>query len=284
MKGSQVLFIVFCIFVVVAVECRISFSLLGNWTQVNETSRECLLHMCTPSKPYAWISSDPFKLYDSRLGCEKLIEKGISRIFFHGDSYMRQIYSSMLITLSGNYHNGSLIEGSPEHCYGKRQFNEKTCGTRQLNKDGTVCGGLVYLDLQMRGLDDLNSCVEGEKRVFLWSFGNHKLTRYGRYGVNNATAFSELFLRNPCPLIREHKNNNCSIWWVSTHYRMRPYFEDEVPEVIRGYNEGMRSFFESEACGNVNYIDVYNSTQQLGNEDIYIRSLCSIILFTMLLL
>ena len=52
--------------------------------------------------------------------------------------------------------------------------------------------------------------------------------------------------------------------WISTHYRMKGYFADEDAEVVKTYNEGMRRFFDSGGCADVNYADVYNMTQRLG--------------------
>jgi len=69
---------------------------------------------------------------------------GVTTIFFHGDSYMRQMYAAMLITLNGDYRYGSIKDStvSPQ-CEYHRQFFEKKCGTRDLNHYGVVCGGKV---------------------------------------------------------------------------------------------------------------------------------------------
>ena len=48
---------------------------------------------------------------------------------------------------------------------------------------------------------------------------------------------------------------------------MHGYFPDELPDIIKSYNEGMRAFFESGKCGAVDYLDVYNMTRQLGSAD-----------------
>ena len=50
----------------------------------------------------------------------------------------------------------------------------------------------------------------------------------------------------------------CSVWWVSTHYRLRAVYDDERAENVYNYNRGMRAFFDAgNRCGPVNYIDVY---------------------------
>jgi hypothetical protein len=94
--------------------------------------------LCSPSN-LTWILDRPSVLYDKVNGCEALLKKGITQIYYHGDSYMRQIYAAMLITLSGDYEYGSLANSTlSPHCRYHFQFNEKGCGTRSLNHNGRV--------------------------------------------------------------------------------------------------------------------------------------------------
>ena len=48
---------------------------------------------------------------------------------------------------------------------------------------------------------------------------------------------------------------------------MRAYNDDEKVDNVRDFNVGMRNFFDSNNCGDVNYIDVYNMTAHLGLDD-----------------
>ena len=244
------------------------FSLLstGEWVQGDSTS--CDHFMCTPSKNMTWKSNnDNFKYYFANDACDALLQKGIKKIYFHGDSYMRQIYSAMLITLSGDYRYGSISNSTLfPRCEYHRQFSEKHCGLKELNHNGVTCGGRIHLDPSLNGLTNTKHCEAGA--AMLWSFGNHKISRYGRYGVNNATAH-QLSFEDIC---REIKGNSmisghskhCSIWWVSTHARIRTIWDDETPEFVTSFNEGMKEFYESGKCGQTNYIDVYNMTTALA--------------------
>ena len=70
--------------------------------------------------------------------------------------------------------------------------------------------------------------------------------------------------------LNSHFSNHFSLFsayfrWVSTHYRMKAFFLDEEIDVVRDYNLGMREFFDSGRCGEVNYADVYNMTAALGS-------------------
>ena len=108
----------------------------------------------------------------------------------------------------------------------------------------------IILDPVLTGLSNVDHCSRGNGTVVLWSFGNYKVVRYGRAGVNNATMYQQYFEKDICPTLRSKKemlagdglaraaDRPCSVWWVSTHYRMRAYFEDEKPDLVRGYNLG----------------------------------------------
>jgi hypothetical protein len=231
----------------------------------------CNRYMCSPSN-LTFLPDYANTLFDMKSGCKALIDKNISTILFYGDSFMRQIYAGMLITLNGDYEGGSLanLTLTPQ-CAGMSQFNEKSCGTRSLNHEGRVCDGKVHLDPILSGLGELTT-VSHPGSVALWSVGNYKTTRSGRHGVNNATAYQELFETDICQKLnaRNSSRNTTAnrqdgeIYWISTHFRVRAIFGDETDEIIRDYNLNMRKYFdEGLRCGDVNYIDVYNVTANL---------------------
>jgi hypothetical protein len=251
----------------------VSYTSQGEWA--NGTNWECDHFLCS-SKREAWRPDDPnFMLFNATTGCQALKERNITEIQFHGDSYMRQIYAAMLITLSGDFQYGSIRDpkASPTCTY-HRQFYEKKCGLKELNHYGYTCNRTVLLNPLLTGLDNLNECTGN--LIKLWSFGNHKLSRYGRHGVNNATAFQELFNNSICPHIRDasqqgklhsyHTNETCSIWWISTHWRIIGWFDDEKEPIVYDYNRNMRQFFDDGECGPINYIDVYNMTYARRNK------------------
>ena len=189
----------------------VSFTANGRWGTQTAISNDTLCQqkfMCTPNN-WTWIPSYPVPpflggLYDNETACAALISKGITNIYFHGDSFMRQIYAAMMITLTGDYQGGSLANATrvPE-CANHQQFNEKRCSTRELNHYGRVCGGKVILDPLLTGFTDLSICGSSNGSVVLWSFGNYKVTKNGRYpfvryGVNNASAYAEFFEEGIC--------------------------------------------------------------------------------------
>lgn len=250
---------------------RVSFTADGSWEPVKDDS--CNHFLCTTLNE-TWVPNYPQKYYNNVTACDALVNKGIKKIFFFGDSYMRQMYAALLITLKGDYRYGSIASAtnSPECEYG-RQFFEKRCGTRELNHYGIVCDGRIVLDPLLHGINNLNHCQNEKGTVNLWSFGNYKLGNNGREGVNNATSYINFFQRDICPLLKVSEEqfpgdfaHPCSTWWISTHHRLRAYFDDEKPEVVKEYNRGMRAFHDSGACGPTNYIDVWNMTNRLSHE------------------
>ena len=190
----------------------VSFTANGRWGTQTAISNETLCQqkfMCTPNN-WTWIPSYPVPpfvggLYDNETACAAFLSKGIKYIFFHGDSYMRQIYAAMMITLTGDYRGGSLANATrvPE-CANHQQFNEKRCSTRELNHYGRVCGGKVILDPLLNGFTDVTSCNSVNGSIVLWSFGNYKVpNKQGRYpvprhGINNASAYSSYFEEGVC--------------------------------------------------------------------------------------
>lgn len=252
---------------------RVSFTSEGSWT--NATDDECAHFLCSPKRETWRPTNYPqYRFYNATTGCQALLSKNISQIHFHGDSYMRQIYSAMLITLLGNYQYGSIRDpnASPKCSY-HRQFNEKTCGLKELNHEGWICDKKILLDPLLTGIDNVNDCKPGH--VKLWSFGNHQLQR-GRFGVNDPVAYSSMFDRSVCPSVKQatesgrfdgtHLHNSCSIYWVSTHWRIVGWFDDEKEPIVYHFNRAMRDYFDSGRCGPVNYIDVYNMTYGLRNK------------------
>lgn len=260
----------------------------GKWAYAKDPELLCgKRFLCTPSN-LTWVSEDPADvLYDSDGACDALIDAGITRIDFHGDSYMRQIYAAVLITLNGNYVNGSIADtpyaqkNGAKECTYHKQFAEKMCGIRSLNHGPEVCGGKVVLDPLLNGLETLKQCKGGGKStgIALFSWGNYKVGPqiFDRHGVNNATAYGQFFEDSKlCPNIRHYDNitleahgmttRSCDVFWLSTHYRLMHHFTDEQVSAVKNYNERMRDWVTSKACGLVNYVDVYNMTAVLATD------------------
>jgi hypothetical protein len=108
----------------------ISFSPKGNWTISKNPEKECVHEfLCSwnnltwyadrvtydyshlldikpqtaPSGPGNREYDGPFVIFNSTTGCDALLRRGIRKISFHGDSYMRQMYTGMLLLLSGGF-------------------------------------------------------------------------------------------------------------------------------------------------------------------------------------
>ena len=273
----------------------------GTWGKAEKPELCTDQFLCAPGN-LTWKSRNNPTLFNVNNVCDALVEAGITSIDFHGDSYMRQIYAAILITLNGNYRNGSIADteyakqnGAAE-CVYHTQFAEKHCGVRSLNHGPRVCDGRVQLDPLLNGVENLDKCRKaGNGSIVLFSWGNYKVGNGGhRSGVNNPKLYAKFFEESGlCPSIRKRdealaakqqqllsqasateknrralKNKSirasCGVYWISTHYRLVAHFPDEKEEIVKAYNDGMRDFFSSGKCGNVNYIDVYNMTAAFG--------------------
>jgi hypothetical protein len=248
----------------------VSYTGDGAWEKVVSQEEECKQWTCTPGGLVWKQKTNPYKLYNNITACDALVKKGVKKILFHGDSYLRHVYAGMLITLNGNYESGSMKDpASDTSCRYHQLFNEKRCNYYNLNHYGLVCDGQVLLDPLLTGFNERDCQAPGT--VSLWSFGNHPLGNH-RYGVNDPEAYQNFFNRENCPPMLANKDKytgefgpdkSCSVWWVSTHQRVQQHFPDEAPDVVQKYNLAMRDYFDAGKCGNVNYIDVFNMTDSV---------------------
>ena len=208
-------------------------------------------HVCTPSYRRWSINS---ALYFENEACQILSKKGIKRIWMMGDSYMRHIYIAFIMTVTGNYRDGPLIR-SDKTCEYHMQFNEKRCSSTMLQGEKSICDDQITLFSSKlpdkREVGDL---------IFL-SEGNHIL--HNRLdAINNASAYSSHYLSS--------SNSLCSISgppsitiWISTHARIAGTNKFETSARVESYNEQMKDFVLSGLCGKIQYIDVYNMTNEL---------------------
>jgi hypothetical protein len=264
----------------------LSYAPGGSWVDIKGTEDDyiCTEHFQCVLGHKSWKAKGA-RFFKARDACEALASRGIQSIYFFGDSFMRQIYAATLVSLNGNYKNGTLhddVDGDRIGCSFREQFNEKRCGVHQLNRDGRVCGGKVHLHFMQQDMMNVDVCPKARdslpgSAVVLFSQGNHHLVTGsgGRVGINNPKLHAETYEKLFCPRLRAYATSTekqtddlkaCSFWWMSTHQRIIGWFDDEKPAVIEKFNRDMRSFFDSGKCGEFNYIDVFNMTQALVSE------------------
>jgi hypothetical protein len=255
-----------------------------------DTNRECQeLFLCASKGKASHLTFkfNALDTFDSHNACLFLRNRDITTISFYGDSYMRQIYAAMAITLSGNYRNGSIgdselarYSGASKNCNHHSQFNERFCGDWEVKSEAIVCNGSITLRPFIKTPFDSSSVSNDSHHLTLFSYGNHPIKGRplsgGRYGVNNASAYIDLYNATICPELNSRTMHSLSssrtatgnvssspVWWVSTHRRVVNKSPDESSEVVQKFNEDMREFFVSNNCGAVNYLDVYNMTASL---------------------
>ena len=242
----------------------------SGWRINQESPYLCHLnHLCTPSRRM-WETNST--LYFSNDACELLTNKGIKRLHFIGDSYIRHIFQALILTLTGNYRNSTLIRPD-KSCEFHSLFDESYCSRDLSVKSKNVCNGRVSLIYHN---NPNQKCIKGD--VYLWSEGNHRVNPSvsNRYGINNASAYSAHYLNDsyknswrdghkPHPLCPQAKETYsiCPTYWISTHARISARYEDEKEQRTDAFNREMRTFMESNKCGPMGYLDVYNMTRSL---------------------
>ncbi len=197
-------------------------------------------------------------------------DTGIQHVSFVGDSYMRQIFAGAVITFSADYEAGALLPHA-DGCRRERQFEDRDC-RHLLKKSAEVCDNTVqmtYTDTTSLSSwiattpDDLANCTQSG--LLLMSFGNHPtLPDYvTRTGVNSVVHIRQELLSLVCDI--SIASTSCNIWWISTHQRLNNLGSqlDEEHDIVRSFNVGMRLFFESNRCGPMHFVDVFNMTDGL---------------------
>lgn len=267
---------------------RVSFTANGEWGAEAAPATCNEHHMCSPNKLTWYGNYTPNTVFNNITGCEMLNRKGITKMDFHGDSYMRHMHQAILITLRGDYLQGALNEEGgtenyirPAECVGTVQFYGKTCVDP---RPQSVCDGKVTL--HYRGWENTQEtsavwqvdisnelCHKQKGQVHFISVGNHAAHGQKRQTANNFWTWRTHFNDTVCPKMRgiQYKPSTfldfteaCSIWWVSTHARFASYHAEEAPPRVLEYNVGMRDFFDTtQNCGPINYVDVYNMTEKL---------------------
>jgi hypothetical protein len=211
-------------------------------------------HICTPSHR-RWLTNST--LYFEKDACEVLTKKGIKRIIMMGDSFMRHMYEALIMTVTGNYRDSPLIR-SDKSCEYHMLFCEKRCSTTMLLGEKLICDDKISVHASIFSYSLPGPRTAGD--LIFFSEGNH--ARNGDMRVaNNFTAYKDHFL---------YGDSLCSMagppsitTWVSTHARMAPTHEFETSERVRNFNDGMKDFILSGRCGPIDYIDVYNMTNEL---------------------
>ncbi|CAM9187390.1 unnamed protein product, partial [Ectocarpus fasciculatus] len=191
-----------------------------------------------------------------------------------GDSYMRHIYQAAIITLTGNYRDGSVEGVGDLNCTYRNQYSNKECSNHRHVKEPLVCNGTIRLELSQYGPLSPKKIFAKKGSVSLLSYGNHQSVkgRGARYGIHNSTAWLDVLDKWHCAKSRGEQQRHVDVydgmkhvWWVSTHARITGFHADEHEAVVTKYNLEMRDTLPS-VCPTFGYIDVFNMTHALTQD------------------
>lgn len=226
---------------------------------------------CTPEDHLRWPHATPHT-------CQDLLDKGIHRIIFLGDSYVRHAYIATMMHLSNNYKHGALKDeyvaaaAANDPCFYGAQFEEVEC-RKHLRLENRVCDGHIKL---VRGSwsgmwvpfqgDFLN-----KYDAIVWSGGNHPVDKNytTRYGVYDAAVISKEILEPQCGTTNDMDAMNRKVVWLDTHARqchgsychldMNP---DETLGAVERFHKEMPSFLK-DVCGITKIASVWDASYEL---------------------
>jgi len=155
------------------------------------------------------------KFWNQHTGCELLKEKGISKIEFKGDSFIRHLFVAFALILKDDYETGALKIKIPE-CFGNGQFEEKKC-RKLLSRNIAVCENEVQLKKTESPWVDLRP---SNSDLVFWGYGNHHLGPNKKIGANDAKTCRIEKLEPMCMKPNEmmQKTMNKTVF-IGTHYR-----------------------------------------------------------------
>jgi hypothetical protein len=226
------------------------------------TATQCQkLHLCSKSGftfNFCSTKSDRPLYYDASSACALFRSKGINRITFVGDSFIRHLYQAFINTLTADYGAPSIPDQHKSSCQGDSQFLEtQMCSLHPISQF-QVCNNQVMLRLIYGTQPISDSCLPGE--MVLWGIGLHPfpVKFYDHVSYQN-------HIRN-APICRAHENRKCKLHWVTPHFLPN---EARTPaDFPRGsfvkYHHEMERFFQTYPCGkSLKYDDMYELTESL---------------------
>ena len=173
---------------------------------------------------------------------------------------MRHLFQAMVLLISGNVQDGSLIRNSDclKKCHGPNQFYKHGCSTECVDFRHLLCGGLVQIHLVQNMPPSINYC--SPHSTLIWSEGNHQQPNDKGYEIKNATHLIQKFNSlnyGICSYLKNVEESTCNIFWVSSHQTLNK----TTPE----FNKGMRKYFiDFKNCGsNTKFIDAWDFTNKL---------------------
>lgn len=271
-------FLIFCTLLsILFLHCKCTkfYSHTGEW--IKGSKDQCNnYHLCTYKNNLTWVENrNPMNelnrsVLSPSLLCDRLTNKGIKRISFNGDSYMRNLFHSFVIFMSNEYER-SVYRNHLEDCTFHRDTLNCSVGFPLSFTSANICDKKIKINVKVshhKHFFDLSECNPENGTIVVFSYGNHAFQQ--REGVNDPQMHIRYYQQNHCSRLKKYLGSGrgdigekCSVWWMSTHQRFSYLYKDEKPEKIDHFNRKMRDFFQSGQCGPINYIDVFNMTQKL---------------------
>ncbi|KAL8571884.1 hypothetical protein ACOMHN_011476 [Nucella lapillus] len=189
-------------------------------------------------------------------------------MFFIGDSYVRHVYTALLLAARGDEMSGGILPHAPPGikaaCHGIHMFTEKLC-RHWLDRDTYVCSGKTKLTfyefVYIRQAADIHRTILSLRNV------SRSLVFIGT-GVHDNFRTNETEAQIIQPLMEQLRNHTYPrILWAGTHapgLLKTPRIPEQNGESVRRYNEDIGRFLRR---WNVSVFDTYNMTDGVMSFD-----------------
>jgi hypothetical protein len=217
---------------------------------------------CTPAgHKYSYTN------YFSQINaCNNIKKRGVKKIIFVGDSFVRHAYEAFLNILTGDFLTGAYDSKDqvPPVCIGDGQFEESIC--RHHVTGGKIVCGDVVVSLYYGGWPRITDVLPQSPNVIIWGVGNHPIDgNYStRHGVYNASIVASEVLLPMCHNeIVQGMLRKTKVLWLLQHFRLVDFHEDESVEKVRTYNFQTCKVM-NDVCG-IKSIDTWTPTFLLSH-------------------
>ncbi|KAK7480088.1 hypothetical protein BaRGS_00028648 [Batillaria attramentaria] len=239
---------------------------------VNKSTEQCKCSNCVDLRQVihaehaTWRPDDPSCQMQQMSVKEMCQLLGGVRLYFIGDSLVRQLYTAFLLALRGNEMTGALRDDTPKNvtaaCTGLYMFTEKLC-KHWVNTTATVCDGRVWLKLfsynQVRHAKSIRGAVvqmnNSGRGIVLMGFGIHERL--------NFTAVQTRIL---APLMKIPQLDVRRLVWLAIHCPglMKAPHRGQGPDDVLSFNRNLTQFW---SAYNVAIFDSFNMTDGVTSFD-----------------
>ncbi|XP_048242062.1 uncharacterized protein LOC124145791 [Haliotis rufescens] len=243
-------------------------------TCINKTPDDCKCPNCYDLRTEIHAEYSTWEPEDSRCQVKKftaqqacVLLKGLT-ITFVGNSFVRHVYTALLLLMTNYDINGAFIAGKPKDilCNGMYGFSDALCRKR-LKRQVTLCGGSVTVKMLEYNRALLAAQFHKDFRSFLHKKKTMVLVGIGIHDHFNFESVFNEYMYPVIDMMRKNKASGPKMIWFSNHkfgILKSPKMPTQSNSRVAAFNKRM-----SEALGkyHIPIFDTYNLTSDVSSSD-----------------